>query len=113
MAQILLHTITWKQDSPYGTYLQDDIVTFYWDDVALDIVVKNNGVTITSGDDIPIVFTYNGNPSFYYKTEVSENANICNGTTKVQFVRGASYFPYHITTLLTNHPSCDLSPSSL
>lgn len=110
MAEKLLHTITWKQNSPYGTYVANDVLTFFWDDVALDLVVRKNGGIITSGNDIPVVFIYAGQRDTYYKTEVNAGALICNGTVQVVWGRVISYFPYLIRNDFPDRAVCAVTP---
>ena len=112
MAEFIVHKIVWKQDSPYGTYLQDDEVEIYWDDVAEDFVVYVNGGVETSGNDIPFFFTYSGQPDTYYKIEEHYYALICTtADAKVETFRAISAFPYLTAVELPDHPSCAASPA--
>jgi hypothetical protein len=105
--QVLLLNILWVEDSPYGTYLQDDSIDCYFDTSTDLPVVKKNGVVITSGADIPLFFTYNAQSSFFYKSEKIVQGQICDGTSLLQFQR-ATAFPYLTYTLYLNHVSCDI-----
>ena len=105
--ELLLHDIYWLEDSPYGTYLQDDRVQIFWDDATEDIVVRKNGSIVTSGDDIPVTFTYFVFPDTYYKTETHYYTLICNlSSEKIDSYRTISAFPYVTVIAYPNHPSC-------
>lgn len=109
--EILIHDIFWKQNSPYGTYVQDDEVKIYWDDGAEDVVVRVNGGIVTSGDDIPFYFTYAGQSETYYKSEFHYFTLICTAAReKIDTYRFTSSFPYVDVVPYPDHPSCAASP---
>lgn len=110
MAQVLTTEITWRRNSPYGTYVSGDVVSIYYDTSTSSIVVKKNGGTITSGNSIPVFFQYSGNNAAYYKTEVYKNTVICESTTRIELQRSISAFPYVVKTQYQGSPSCATSP---
>lgn len=111
MAEIAFHRIYWKQNSPYGTFVAGDDVIIYWDDVTEDLVVRNNGIVITSGDDIPFFFTYAGQTDTYYKTEYHYYPLICSlALEKIDTFRGISAFPYITIVRYPDYPSCAVAP---
>jgi len=81
VAEIKICSILFKHNNPYGTFVAGDVVDVYWDDTALDIVVKKNDVTITSGDGIPLTFIYAGQPHSYYFEQKIIQVTICNSTS--------------------------------
>jgi len=107
VAEYKLLTVLWKQNSPYGTYVANDVVETYWSDVSASFKVYKNGVAITSGDNIPFDFIYNGNNQYYYKSENVEQLLICVGLNKLKYNR-QSVFPYLSESYLDNHPSCNV-----
>lgn len=109
MAQTRIANILWRNNSPYGTFNSGDSVDIYWDDSASAFIVKNNTVTITSGNQIPIVFRHNGNSEAFYKTEQYYESLICSGDNKIIFER-RSAFPYFNQITLFDHPSCIGTP---
>jgi hypothetical protein len=111
MAQIIVREIFWRQNSPYGTFVQDDEVTIKYDTSTELVVVENNGIVITSGDSIPLFFTYNARPASYYKTEKDFKPLICDGTVRVTLERDISVFPYVTITRFSDSPSCAVSPT--
>ena len=105
--QVHLLNILWLDDSPYGTFVDGDSIDVYYDTSTNLMVVKNNTVTITSGDEIPTFFTYNSQSSFAFKSERIIQGQVCDDTDLLIFKRKAS-FPYIGYTLYLDHPSCDL-----
>lgn len=115
MALIKIREIFWRRNSPYGGYSANDVVSIYWNNVTLAINVQKNGSGISSGNDIPFHFQYAGNAAAHYKTETGGNQLeidlvVCNGTTRLQFPRTISAFPYVQKVNLTGNPSCSVSP---
>lgn len=109
--EILVHTIFWKQNSPFGTYVANDLIEIFWDDVTEDLVVRVNGGVETSGDDIPQFFTSSGQSETFYKTEQHYFTLICNTTSdKIDTYRVSSEFPYLTVVPYPDHPSCAASP---
>lgn len=112
MAEILVHEILWKQNSPYGTYVANDIVRVYWDDNTEELVVRVNNSLETSGDDIPHYFTYAGQTETYYKTEQHYFTLICStARDKIDTYRFISAFPYLTAIPYPDHPSCAVAPA--
>lgn len=108
MADIKLLTVLWKQNSPFGGYVANDVVITYYDTTTQQFKVTKNGTTATSGNQIPQTFYWLGSlPDTYYKSEYTEQILICEGSSKVKYER-QSAFPYLSKTLLNNHPSCDI-----
>ena len=105
MAETKLLTVSWKQNSPYGGYVQNDIVDVYFDNVINRYKVYNNNVDITSGNNIPAVFVYSGQSDTYYKEENLQQVIVCVGSSRLTYYRQAS-FPYLTYELLTDHPTC-------
>lgn len=111
MATFQVHKIYWKQDSPFGTFVQGDVIDIFWDDVAEDFDLELNGAPLTSGNDIPYFFTYSGQTEGYYKTEEHFFALICNtSNAKIDTYRNVSAFPYMQAVPYPDHPSCAASP---
>ncbi len=116
MALIQVRDIYWRRNSPYGGYSAGDIVSLYYNNVTETMVVKKNGVVITSGNSIPYSFQSNGQPASYYKTETGGNILevdivVCSGTTRKQFPRTIVTFPYVEIVNLSGNPSCAVSPT--
>lgn len=107
MAETKLLTISWKQNSPYGGYVQNDIVDVYFDNVSNQYKVYKNDVLTTSGNQIPLAFSYNNQLFTYYKEEVLNQVLICVGTGRLKYYRTAA-FPYLTYELLANHPTCSI-----
>lgn len=108
MAQIAIANILWRNNSPYGTFVAGDEVIVYWDDSTNALVVKKNGSTITSGNQIPVTFKYNNKTTPYYKTEGYFQNEICRSTSLMKFER-ISGFPYIVAIELQDHPTCAIS----
>lgn len=105
MAEYKLLTIIWKQNSPYGGYVANDVVETYWDDVTSTFKVYKNGSAVTSGNNIPAAFVYNSKDMNYYKTESLDQLIICAGQNRLKYIRQAG-FPYLEPFFLYDHPSC-------
>jgi hypothetical protein len=114
MADILVHTIQFIDDNPFGTFVSGDVVSIYYnpdDDPSpalsstVGYTVKKNDVEIFAGDDV-FFQTYS------YKIETSQNAQICNGTTLVIAVRQISNFPYVFSYVEPDNPSCAVDPET-
>jgi hypothetical protein len=114
MALIKVREIFWRRNSPYGGYSSGDVVSIYYNNSTDAIVVQKNGTTVTSGGSIPFHFYSNGQPASYYKTENGSQTEIdlvvCLGTTRKQFPRTISTFPYVLKVNLSGNPSCSVSP---
>lgn len=109
MAELVARLIIWRRDSPYGTYVATNIVSMAYDTSSGSIVVRKNGIVITSGDSIPLIFTYAANPATYYKTEIDYDPLICDGDNRIKLLRDISAFPYVTKKTYTNNPSCNVS----
>lgn len=107
MAQTKLLSVLWKQSSPYSTFASGDTVIVYWDDSTNAFAVEKNGVTITSGTQIPITFIFSGQWNYYYKLEKVFQNQICQTGSLLQFTR-ISNFPYLTVKTFPNHPACDI-----
>lgn len=105
MAEYKLLTIIWKQNSPYGGYVANDVVETYWSDVSSTFKVYKNGSAVTSGNSIPAAFVYNSKDMNYYKTESIDQIIICSGQDRLKYIRQAT-FPYLEPSFLKDHPSC-------
>lgn len=113
MAEVKFANIQWIRNSPYGGYTAGDFLDFYIDNSAFTFVVKENNVTITSGNDVPVTFVFpdSGIPQNqdYYKSETYFDVVVCDGLDKMKFER-ISAFPYFKKIELIDHPSCSLTP---
>lgn len=107
MAETKLLTISWKQNSPYSGYVQNDIVDVYFDNTTNAYKVYKNAVAITSGNQIPALFFYNGQSYTYYKEENLQQVLLCVGSSRLKYSR-KSEFPYLTYELLTDHPTCTI-----
>jgi len=107
VANLKISNILWRLNSPYGGFVAGDYLDIYYDDETFVFSVEKNGSTVTSGNNIPFRFKYNGLPDYAYKTEKIIQVSVCNGFDLVQFER-IQTFPYYLSVTLQNHPTCSV-----
>lgn len=112
MAETLIYSIQFTDNNPGGGYVSGDVVRVFYDpDLDPNPVqggtaglrVTKNNVTVVSGADIAVAWTY-------YKTETPRMYLACGGpenTIAVGFTRQYAIFPYLFCSIDPDWPGCN------
>jgi hypothetical protein len=108
MAEVLIHSIEFLDDNPYGTFLSGDVIDVYADtdlinasastsSEGIKAYLNGSGTPLTSGAYIPL-----SAPIIIRK---SYNTQLCSGNSLIEFYPN-SLFAYQYYKTYANHPVC-------